>query len=278
MTRHMFISTQNYWFSRLASLTSVMVLAIILAGTYIRISNPNNQLSEWLELIQPYLTGILGIVIIFLTGSAWYLRNKFSYKPFIICLALVMLALGDGFINRWTSKFDLKLNDTLPHLLINLVMLSLTWWISSITRPNVYSLDSDNNTRYRLWAWLGLLFIFTQIVLGAWVSTSGAEFVCTDFPYCNGQLFPHFDWSVLWLSQLDNNALITIHMMHRFGGIITGIYICILSILLIFNRQLCEMGFLLFLLLISQMILAIVNIVWLKPLWAVISHDIVAIT
>jgi cytochrome c oxidase assembly protein subunit 15 len=110
-----------------------------------------------------------------------------------------------------------------------------------------------------------------QITLGGWVSTHYAGLACVDFPYCNGQLLPTLQWHNL------NGDLITIHMLHRIGAMITAIYLGILAFCLMPHRTFRTMAIILLTLIVLQISLGILNIIWLRPVWIALIHQMVAI-
>lgn len=277
MTKNMFISSKNYWFSRLATLTSLLTLTLVMFENYTRLVTIIPP-QTWLENTKLYLTFSIGVLIFFLTCSAWLLRKQLSIRPFLVCLVLVLLAVSEVFIDAWAFTLHISINNRLVHLFISLLMLSFLWWLGSITRPHSYSFSTEEGyKKFRLATWLGMLFVCLQIALGAWAAINHAEQVCRDFPLCNGQWMPPFEWNTLWTSQLSNEALITLHMLHRLGMAVTAIYISIFSLLLIFNRQLCEMGFTILFLLCLEVILNGLNIAWIQLPWISLTQDAVAL-
>lgn len=277
MTRHMFISAHNHWFSRLALLSSLIILSKILLWTYTQLLATDNPIKTWAELLQTYLITGTTVLALFLTCAAGYLHRELSYKPFVICLGLLSLAISQYFVNQWSSYLYLATNTAFAQTLIELCMLSLFWWISAITGPRDYVLANENDKKYRLWAWLGLLLLFSQMLLSIWLMTSHVGSVCTDFPYCNGQLFPALDFHALTALPLSHTGLITLHMLYRICTMVTTIYLTIFSISFIYNRALGEMGILIFLFMLTQIILGIIGWVLQKSLWVSFGHNIVSV-
>ncbi|HVY53057.1 MAG TPA: COX15/CtaA family protein, partial [Gammaproteobacteria bacterium] len=120
------------------------------------------------------------------------------------------------------------------------------------------------------WAILGLIILICQIKLGGWVATHYAGLACIDFPYCNGQLLPPLNFSAL------HTDLITIHMLHRLGALITLIYLGLFSLALIAQPYMRRPGIILLSLLLLQITLGILNIVWLRPVTIALPHHTVA--
>lgn len=273
----MFISTHNYWFSRVALLSSLFILAGIVLGTYTQLLPTDNILKIRVDSFQTYIMHSISLLILFIAASAVYLHRELSYKPFAISLGLVLLAVSQYYVDTLSSYLHLATNNIFTETLIKLCMLSLFWWITVITGPRDNSLVNENNQKYRLWTWLGFLLLFSQMLLGVWLTTSHSELVCADFPYCNGQLFPELDFHALTILPLTDSGLITLHMLYRICTIVTTIYLTILSILFIYNRALGEMGILIFLFMLTQIILGITEWILQKSFWVSFGHSIISV-
>ena len=65
----------------------------------------------------------------------------------------------------------------------------------------------------RPWLWITTVAVYAQILLGATVRHTGAGLVCTDLPYCRGELWP---------SQV--HPMVHLHMAHRaFALVVLGL-------------------------------------------------------
>jgi cytochrome c oxidase assembly protein subunit 15 len=128
-----------------------------------------------------------------------------------------------------------------------------------------------NTNPSTLWFWIALIVIAAQITLGGWVSTHYAGLACVDFPYCNGQVMPTMQWNNL------NSDLITIHMLHRIGAMMTAIYLGLFSLHLFRLPQFRSIACVILTLLAMQITLGILNIVWLRPVWIALAHQGIAI-
>jgi cytochrome c oxidase assembly protein subunit 15 len=135
----------------------------------------------------------------------------------------------------------------------------------------------ENNKKYRLWAWLGLLLLFSQMLLSFWLTTSHFDPVCTDFPYCNGQILPELDFHALLVLPLSHSGLITLHILYRIGTIVTTAYLTIFSIVFIYNRSLGEIGMLILLFMLTQITLGIIGLMLEKSFWISFGHSIVSV-
>ncbi len=277
MTRHMFISTHNHWFSRLALLSSLIVLFWILLGTYTQLLATDHVIKTWTELFQAYLIHSISVLAIFLTITACYLHRELGFKPFVICLGLLALAISQYFINQWTNYLPLAINTAFTQTLVKLCMLSLFWWISIITGPRDNVLMNENDKKYRFWTWLGFLLLFSQMLLSIWLITSHMDLVCADFPYCNGQLFPELDFHALITSPLNHAGLLTLQMLYRICTMVTTLYLTIFSIVFMHNRALGEMGMLIFLFMLTQIMLGVASWILQKSFWVSFGQNTISV-
>ena len=135
---------------------------------------------------------------------------------------------------------------------------------------------------------IALLILFTQVFLGAWVSTNYAVLACPDFPTCLGSTWPETNWAEgfsLW-RQLGLNtqgefispvALQTIHWAHRLFALL--VLLCLGALGLKAYQlststtpMLKRLAILLLVLLLLQVLTGISNVVFQWPLIAALMH------
>lgn len=305
MTQYWFISTKYRKSSKLALLTFLLAFVVILLGAYTRLTDaglscpdwpncygyiiaphtesqlqnayqrfpgmPVNITKAWTEMTHRYLAGCEGILILILSCSILLARKKIDLKTTLICLGLISLLVVQVLLGMLTVTAKLKPVIVLLHLLTGLSILSLLWWtyLDLHIHEDIYL--NKASAKFVSWLWLGLLILAGQITLGGWVSTHYAGLACIDFPYCNGEWLPHLKFNQL------HQDLISIHMLHRIGALITVIYLGILALALIIARSFRAIGFFLIALIALQAILGILNIIWLRPVWIALGHHLVAI-
>ena len=243
----------------------------------------------WFEMIHRYLAGTLAFLIIVIILKAWSIY--FSEKKFLLFPKLMlMLVIFQAALGRWTVTLKLLPPVVMLHLLggMSLTVLLTLFAVQLKNFPQKFS--PKDCLRFKWWALLGLGLLFIQIMLGGWTSANYASLACTDFPYCHGELIPnlnfHQAFSVLDKiginyqgGQLAESARITIHMTHRFGAEIVGIYWLLLCLFFLgVGRSLIlfRFGILILLLLFIQISLGIINIVYLLPLANAVAHNAVA--
>ena len=304
LTRYWFISTKYRQHSKLALFTFVLAFIVIILGAYTRLTNaglscpdwphcygfisaPHNaaQLHSamqqypfasinikkaWTEMTHRYFAGTEGILIFILSLSIFFSRARNSKSIFMAIILLILLGMQIT-LGMLTVTEKLKPVIVLSHLLTGLSILSMLWWVYLDSRSHNGIVMPHASMRVLPGLWFGLLILTIQITFGGWVSTHYAGLACVDLPYCNGQLFPSMQWHHL------NSDLITIHMLHRIGAIITASYLSILAFFLIRIAALRTIAVLIFTFVLAQITLGILNIVWLRPISIAMLHQAVAI-
>jgi len=287
-------------YSNLAILTFILAFIVILLGAFTRLTDaglscpdwpncygyltaphtdmqlqgaslsypmlPVNVKKAWTEMTHRYFAGTEGILILILSLSMLCsTQNRKSIGLPIVLMGLVLVQILLGML---TVTAKLKPVIVLSHLLTGLSILSVLWWI---ILDFYYRTSPHRTTRFTPWITLALLLVAGQIALGGWVSTHYAGLACVDFPYCNGQLLPTLQWS-----QLDSD-LISIHMLHRIGALITATYLTLLSFCLVRHKTFRLAGIMILSLLCLQITLGILNILWLRPVLMALAHQAVGI-
>jgi cytochrome c oxidase assembly protein subunit 15 len=225
----------------------------------------------WTEMTHRYFAGTEGILILFLAGSLLFYRKPRTPKAAGIAIALLGLLVVQVMLGMLTVTEKLRPVIVLSHLVTGISILSVLWWAYLDAYLTNRMPFVRQPTHLRPWIWLAFFIVAAQITLGGWVSTHYAGLACVDFPYCNGQLFPSLQWDQL------NTDLITIHMLHRIGALITAIYIGALALCLMCQSAFRTLGIVLFNILALQLTLGILNIIWLRPVWVALIHQSVAI-
>lgn len=305
---------QNTHSSKLALFTFILAFVVILLGAYTRLTDaglscpdwphcygyitaphtpsqlqaaaekyplvPVDVKKAWTEMTHRYFAGTEGILILILSLSM--LKNRvstavpprggsFAMKSSVIAFSLIGLLCVQVMLGMLTVTEKLKPVIVLSHLLTGISILSVLWW--AYLNSYFYQRSIEKNTPPRLVPWIvGAFFIVAmQITLGGWVSTHYAGLACVDFPYCNGSLLPPMQWDNL------NGDLITIHMLHRIGALITATYLCVFAFCLLRFSSFRSSGLFLLVLIALQIKLGILNIIWLRPVWIALIHQAVAI-
>ncbi len=138
-------------------------------------------------------------------------------------------------------------------------------------------------------AYLCLIALIMQIALGGWTSANYAALVCADFPSCQGSWWPPMDIPNAFNlaaagifdspgTPLANTARVTIQMAHRLGALVVTITFSILFYLLYLQpaKQLKKLASIGVILLVTQLVLGITNVLAGLPLVISLMHNAIA--
>jgi heme a synthase len=306
LTTNSFISTQYRQGHKLALFTFLLAFIVILLGGYTRLTDaglscpdwphsygyltaphttsqlqdavkqfpatPLNVKKAWTEMTHRYFAGIEGLLILILSATFLFAKKRRNTKSMIISTLLIGLLVVQVVLGMLTVTEKLKPVIVLSHLLTGLSLLSLLWWAYlALYLHKDFTFKERIPPRLLPWIGLGLLLVIGQITLGGWVSTHLAGLACVDFPYCNGNLLPAIQWQQL------HTDLISIHMLHRLGALVTAAYLALLALRLSRFALFRSAALLIILLITFQLALGVLNIIWLRPVLIASLHQGVAI-
>lgn len=272
---------------------------------------PIEAKKAWTEMIHRYFAGTLGVLIFSLAIWALIRRSQdwrkrgFLQQPLLVPWLLVAMVIFQAMLGMWTVTLKLLPLVVMGHLLGGMIIAALLWWLALSMRQYLsnntyqdltYSSDmlNDNPINFlsilKPWALVGVVITLLQIFLGAWTSTNYAALACPTFPFCNGTLSPQMDWhsAFNFLSPIGPNyeggkllmdARVAIQMAHRYGAILTTIYLLPFSLFLIFSyafMTLRKQGILLLTVIAIQIILGVLNVVLILPMWTAVAHNGIA--
>ena len=214
-------------------------------------TGPVTQSKAWIEMIHRYLATGVGVMILTLAVATWLARReqqrtaKVSGSEHILSiwwpLATLVWVCLQGAFGALTVTMKLFPAIVTMHLLGGMVLLALLR-AQSVRYSQVQeqtSLTVLSNASWRLlMGGFGLLWL--QISLGGWVSTNYAVLACTDFPGCQGSLWPTMDFSqgfTLWRelgmgqdgSYISFQALTAIHYVHRLAAYVVFVVLLLLA-------------------------------------------------
>lgn len=240
----------------------------------------------WHEMIHRYLASTLGLVIVVMAVMAWRNRGALG-QPLKLPLLLVLLVCFQGALGMWTVTMLLRPAIVTLHLLMGMGTLALLAWLAlSLGRGGQKYPVTETGAGLRVWAGLGLLVLFVQIALGGWTSSNYAALQCPDFPTCQGQWWPATNFPDAFSitgehgvnyegGRLENEARVTIHLMHRVGALVTFLYLVSLGVIALraADNPVRRLGLVLLLLVLMQVGLGISNIVLGLPLPVAVAHN-----
>ncbi len=313
---------QQSTFQKIAVIATALALFVVVLGAYVRLSDaglgcpdwpgcyghltvpeaehhvskaneayperPVEAAKAWKEMIHRYFASTLGLLIVILAIVAWRNR-KIPNQQVRLPIFLVAFVIFQGLLGMWTVTIKLNPTIVMMHLIGGMTTLSLLWWVS-LRQSRMFVSYSSYPTQLKPFtsiAFIGLIVVAVQIMLGGWTSANYAALVCADFPTCQGNLIPATDFKEafnLWRGTeinfeggvLDNTARMTIHFVHRLGALVTFLFIGWLGLKLIFGSDvpmLRRLGRLLLFVLVLQVSLGIANVLLSLPLLVAVAHN-----
>lgn len=255
-------------------------------------SGPVTHPKAWIEMIHRYLATGVGVLILTLTVGTWLARRRRAadmvQAPSVWWPVVTLVwVCAQGAFGALTVTMKLFPAIVTSHLLGGLVLLTLLRaQATRYPRPLLLSTALPNAALPRaVWWWVVGSFaaLWLQIALGGWVSTNYAVLVCSDFPTCQGMLWPAMDfregftfWRSLGMTAEGGNisfqALTAIHYVHRLTAYVVFTLVVAVSIKLYafaaFRRSALWLGGLMLL----QVATGMSNVVLGWPLIGAVAH------
>ena len=224
------------WIRRLALLSAILCLGVVVLGGYTRLSDsglgcpdwpgcfghvaPTGSAEHyatqadvrkaWVEMIHRYAASTLGFLVIVIAALSIRARREKGVSV-AFSLALLALVVFQGILGMLTVTWLLKPLIVTGHLVGGLTTFGLLLWLwlslHARTRPVdgrsvlAGNIVAEGGARARLWAGLALGALALQVWLGGWTSSNYAAVACPDVPKCQGQWVPEANYKdafVLW--------------------------------------------------------------------------------
>ena len=234
--------------------------------------------TSWQRKLHSQLVMLLGYLSIAITAIAWMKRKEFQQSPLLPSLLTGLMAFLAIF-GIWAFS-HLPRSIIVPvHMAGGTCMLALLTWMVLRQTSNGIRVDDTRTRHWSFFAWLGLLLLVVQIMLGSWVGSNFAALACTNFPLCEGSLLPAMEFSYpIDGSPLAKGQLIAIHWMHRFSAVIVMGYLFWLALAVSSLNGMKKIALWLSAILMLQFGLGVANLLIGMPLAGVVLHNALAMT
>ncbi len=216
-------------FTQLAPVAVVATYILIILGGLVRATGAGLACPDWplchgrlippsdplvlIEWSHRFVASIVGILTLAVAVAAWRLRRA-GQPGFaglsILALALVVVQIGLGGL---TVRHELTAWLVVAHLGTAMVFFAALIVISVIAMTG--EVVPRPHGPFRTLAILTLAVTFGLVLVGGYVSASGAGLACPDWPLCYGQLLPSLTGDV------------GAHLLHRFAAVLAGALIVI---------------------------------------------------
>jgi len=242
----------------------------------------------WNEMIHRYFAGSLGLFILAIAFLSF--RNRQQGTPLFLPLLILGVVIFQAALGMWTVTMMLMPVVVMGHLLGGFTTLCLLLLL--YLRLNPYRVPGGDSSVRSLakFGFIGIVILTLQIALGGWTSSNYAALVCVELPICQAGWQDELTFEESFhpippekdsyeFGHLHHAERVTIHVMHRFGAIITTLYLLWFSFMVFKkahtqffkNSALGLVG-----ILTTQVLLGMSNIIYSLPLSVAVSHNIVA--
>ncbi|GHB78811.1 cytochrome b561 [Psychrosphaera saromensis] len=250
---------------------------------------PVEHAKAWNEMIHRYFAGSLGLLIL-----AMFLLSMKTKQKMILPTTLLLTVCFQALLGMWTVTLNLMPLVVLGHLLggfttFCLLIVSLLTLRRQTNTSHIMSSPSSLCHRlYRL-SQAALLLLVLQIALGGWTASNYAAVACTELPICESGWTEKFDIKQALMvptghddyeyGVLPYEARMSIHVLHRFGAVVVLCIFAVLAFNLMKSKstQLKNHGIVLLLLVSTQFLLGVSNVLFQLPLFIAVSHNFIAL-
>ncbi len=237
------------------------------------------------EVVHRYFAATLGFFILTL---AVYINfsDDFKTKEKKLSALLLFWVLIQGAFGYLTVSLKLWPQIVTLHLLFGFITTIMLWLLYFRLKDESGEEKKKWNFSKRLNSFITLasIFVFLQILLGAWTSTNYAAFSCPDFPLCQGQLFPKTNFSGGFNifqgigpnylgGQMDLESRTAIHLSHRIGAVLVTLILSFLA-WKIYKENFKKTALVLLGILLLQILLGVSNIIFQLPLLIAVAHNL----
>ncbi len=242
----------------------------------------------WNEMIHRYFAGTLGLLILAIALLA--VKNRAQGTPLRLPLLILAIVIFQAALGMWTVTLKLMPIVVMGHLLGGFTTLCLLFLLYLRLKNHRVNHSDFSIKKYGRFALFGIVLLTGQIALGGWTSSNYAALSCIELPICQSgwqqQLnFEHaFDLipperHSYEFGYLSHDERVTIHVIHRFGAIITTVYLSWLLLVIYFQAQTSTFkvsAVVVGLALVTQVSLGVSNIWFSLPLPIAVGHNLVA--
>src|SRR3989454_2677491 len=235
-------------FGRLASAAVVATYVLIILGGLVRATGAGLACPDWplchgrlippldplvlIEWSHRFVASIVGLLTLAVGFAAWRLRRA-GQPGFVglsaLALVLVVIQIGVGGL---TMRHELTAWLVVAHLgtamaffatLVVIVVIAMTpspaelvpSGVETRARGGAGQAAPRRHDSFRALAVLTLAATYGLVLIGGYVSASGAGLACPDWPLCYGQLLPSLTGGV------------GAHLLHRFAAALAGALIVV---------------------------------------------------
>ncbi len=306
-------------FRSLSLISAVITLVVIVMGAYVRLSDaglgcpdwpgcygqsvlsdseefrmnaealypqhPLDLSKAWKEMGHRYAAGILSLFIVLMFCTSWCVKK---HRWFAVLSSVYMLILigCQAALGMYTVALKTMPIIVTSHLLLGLLTFWSLMWIFWRSRTDISVKPRPHFVLYGVASIVALL-LFTQSLLGGWVSSNFAALACADFPTCLGSWLPEsadFNSAIHLLHGLEtghtgaltHEGQVAAHWLHRAGALTslaTVLLFTIFCLLAPYSKPIKMAAACLLALVIAQSALGALSILLSLPMAVALVHN-----
>ena len=221
------------WFRNLALLTALAGFALVVLGGVVRVTGSGLGCPDWplchggifpplqMEAIVEYshrlvASVLVGPLVLALCAATWIFHRNNGWLLVPATLAL-LLTLGQAILGGATVLNELPAGAVAAHFALGEALLGCMVFILVTAYAGPPSLVATAVRRggggaFPMLAVASALAVYGILLTGSYVTVSNSTWACTDWPLCNGDLFP-------------TQKLAAIHMAHRLATVLLGLFV-----------------------------------------------------
>jgi cytochrome c oxidase assembly protein subunit 15 len=262
--------------ARIASGTAVLMFALIVVGSIVRTTGSGLACPDWplchgrlipplqFNILVEWFHRLLALVVgIGLLATALWTWGRRATRARLGGLAALCIALylSQAFLGALTVWKLLDPNVVSGHLAMALLLFSALLTLGLVARHEAGERPAGTPPAgLRQWFGIAAGAIWFQAVLGGMVSTNHASLVCPDWPTCNGAWFPPL------------TGLVGLQMSHRFAAYLLTLLLAVLAWRARHVPAVRGLGAALFVLVLVQGVIGVVNLLLGIPVWVSALH------
>jgi len=242
----------------------------------------------WNEMIHRYFAGALGLLI--LAIALFSFKQRHQGTPLRLPLLILVVVIFQAALGMWTVTMKLMPIVVMGHLIGGFTTLCLLYLLHLRLKPHRINQGDWKLKKYGRYALLGIVILSAQIALGGWTSSNYAALSCVELPICQSGWQEQLNFERSFdivppekesyeYGHLAHDERVTIHVVHRFGAIVTTAYLAWLLTMIFLKAQTSTFrrsAVMVALMLVTQVLLGISNIWFSLPLSVAVGHNIVA--
>lgn len=155
---------------------------------------PSYAFESMIEYSHRFVVGIISVMIVIVgLGALRYWRDRLEIRIFVglmVAFIVIQSALGAAAVMWPQTPEIMALHFGISLIAFASVLLTAIFLYEKDGRDKLRDVHIPRNFRRAVWGLM--LYSYAAVYIGAYVRHKDASLACTDWPLCNGSVFPGF--------------------------------------------------------------------------------------